>query len=207
MHPLATLFAAWFHHLGALAWARGGRSHADQPAWLLLNNYLVRTRLRLLRLIALWQANALPPPRPRAGRSRKAPATPAPRPPRARAWMLKRAGHHAAAHAAQLQHLLEQPESRNFLAEVPRAARLLRPLAHLLGLRPLPAPLARPPRRRPAPKPRPPRAPSPAAQPAALHPRRRPRAQANHPPRARAKRAPAVITPSSPSPAAPAANS
>ena len=162
MHPLATLFAAWFHHLGALAWAHGARSHADQPAWLLLNNYLERTRLRLLRLIALWQANALPPPRLRAPRPRKDPIAAAPRPPRARAWMLTRAGHHAAAQAAQLQHLLEQPETRGFLAEVPRAVRLLRPLAHLLGLRPLPAPLARPPRPprpRPAPKPRAPKPP------------------------------------------------
>ena len=75
--------------------------------------------------------------------------------------MVKRAGYRAAAYLSQLAHILEQPETRHFLTEVPRAARLLRPLAHLLGLHPLPTAIALPARAKPAPRPKPPRAPKP----------------------------------------------
>jgi hypothetical protein len=74
--------------------------------------------------------------------------------------MIKRAGHHAAAYMSQLQHILDQPDTRQFLAEVPRAARLLRPLAHLLGLAPRPAAIARPARAK-TPREKPPRPPKP----------------------------------------------
>ena len=54
--------------------------------------------------------------------------------------------------------LVQEPELRLFATEVPRAARLLRPLCHALGIRP-PAELQLPPRprRKRPPRPRAPR--------------------------------------------------
>jgi hypothetical protein len=69
MHPLATLFQTWFYHLGLLVQGWAGRAHADQPAWLFLNNYLLRTQSRLLRLIDQWRAGTIPAPRPRLCRA------------------------------------------------------------------------------------------------------------------------------------------
>ena len=160
MHPLAIIFVAWFHQLGLVVQRWSARAHAEQPLWQILDAYLIRTRRRLLRLIEQWQAGTLPAPRSRAPRPRapgpRTPSPPVPRLPRARTWIVRRAGYHAAASTCQLQHMLDQDDLRRFLAEVPRAARLLRPLAHLLGLHPLPAPLALPPKPRPL-KPEPPK--------------------------------------------------
>ena len=66
--------------------------------------------------------------------------------------------------ASQLNHLIESPDFKDFLAAAPQAARLLRPLCHILGIAPhLALPIRpRPPRIRPPhPAPQPPAPPSP----------------------------------------------
>ena len=160
---------------------------------------LVWTRLRRLAArfaILLHRPSA--PPRCRASSVTRAPRRPAPdtrrpaapRPlPRGRFW-LRRALPELAGVTAQLAHLLAEPEMAALLEARPATGRALRPLCHLLGLRPppslrlpRPAPLLRPPR--PAtvqPQPDPPEA-APVLRP--RPPRRRP----FRPPRAAAFRA------------------
>ena len=92
-----------------------------------------RMRTRLERLIALWRAGMLPAPRPsRAGGARATvrassiiPTTPA--------WLLV-AVHAAGPVRAQLETLLSQAECAEFLAAVPQAMRILRPLCRMLGI-------------------------------------------------------------------------
>jgi hypothetical protein len=126
---------------------------------------------RLDWLAFRWREGTLPRPRTRTPRpaptpqAQPDPATPLPparprrpRDPSAQGW-LARVCPHAAGIAHPFAHMLEtDPEFRAFVAAVPQAGRLLRPLARMLGA-PLPDYLRLPPRpRRPcAPRPRPPR--------------------------------------------------
>ena len=92
-----------------------------------------RIRTRLERLIALWRAGMLPKPRKsRAGGTRLGgrgksalPAVPA--------WLLV-AVREAAPFGARLEHLLSEAECVAFLAAVPQAGRILRPLCRMLGV-------------------------------------------------------------------------
>ena len=128
--------------------------------WNLFLARLQRSAARIAVLYAQWRAGTLQPPRIRAPRPKSAPRPPAPRLPRAHAWANRRA-RELAAPAGMLHMLLQEQDGRDFLAAVPRAARLVRPLCRALGvdqprwLR-LPAP-ARAPR---PPKPRAPRPPA-----------------------------------------------
>jgi len=127
--------------------------------WRLLVHRVGRLSVRFRRLVARWRAGTLPPPRrPSARRVREGQgAAPmlradAPRLPRERGWINKRIAGTAPC-AGHLQALLHDEDLARFLAEVPRAGRLLRPLCHALGLD-LPDALnlsarPRPPRRRP----------------------------------------------------------
>ena len=156
---------------------------------------LVWTRLR--RLAARFAILLLRPPAPprcrkfaprRPAPDTRRPATPRPLP-RGRFW-LRRALPELAGVTAQLAHLLAEPDMAALLEARPATGRALRPLCHLLGLRPppslrlpRPAPPLRPPR--PAavrPQPDPPEA-APVPRP---RPPRRPRVR---PPRAAAFRA------------------
>ena len=95
------------------------------------------------------------------GREGGTPQTPKPRFPQGLAWLVVIVARDAAASGSQLQHLLTHPEFTEFLAAVPQAGRILRPLCRMLGLVPLSPPLALPARpARPRP-PRPPRIPPP----------------------------------------------
>jgi hypothetical protein len=115
---------------------------------------LARARLRLARIMDRLAAGA---------------ARPAPLP-RGRAWLVRALGHEAAALAGQLDALLAAPEAAQLLAAARAAGHVLRPICHMLGLRPaaLPRPAARPSRPRPearpapAPEPHPPERPTPA---------------------------------------------
>ena len=159
---------------------------------------LVWTRLRRLAArFTIFSRRPSAPPRRRTSAPRHpAPDTKrraAPRPlPRGRFW-LRRALPELAGVAAQLAHILATPEMAALLEARPETGRALRPLCHLLGLRPPPAlrlprptPPLRPPR--PAavqPQPDPPEA-APIVRPRPpRHPRRRP----FRPPRAAAFRA------------------
>ena len=94
-----------------------------------------RIRTRLERLIALWRAGMLPQPgAPRA----RPPGMPRSEKiisvfPTAPAWLVV-AVREAGALGAQLEHLLSQEECVAFLAAVPQARRLLRPLCRMLGI-------------------------------------------------------------------------
>jgi hypothetical protein len=111
-------------------------------AWMRVN----RTRHRLERLLARVAAGWLPrPAAPRAPAEPRDPTVPrrtrvcAPalgRLPRARAWLVRVAGYHAAGSGSQLEHLLTDPAMAEFLAAVPSAARMLRPLCRTLGISP-----------------------------------------------------------------------
>ena len=130
---------------------RAAPSQPPAAIFVLIWSYIGRTAARLERLITLWQAGTLPTPqtpRPRAPNSPSQPAKP--RLPRGRAWLAAAAGYQTRGHASQLNHLLARPDFENFAAAVPQAARLLRPLCHMLGIAPH---FARPPRAR-TPRPR-----------------------------------------------------
>ncbi len=140
--------------------------------WHLFQARLGRTVARFRALHAAWAAGTLKPSRPgrpRAPRAASAPRDPAPRDtateppprlPRAFAWLVLRAPEAATA-AGMFNMLVEDAETRRFVAEVPRAGRLLRPLCQALGIRPPPY-LRLPPRPRKPRAPRPPRPPRPS---------------------------------------------
>lgn len=103
--------------------------------WRLLLTRLERLSRRFQRLVDGWRAGTLREPRKRhvAGQGAM-PRALGLRLPRERGWINKRVD--AAAQCAGLLHgfLQDREELPRFLAEVPRAARLLRPLCHALGL-------------------------------------------------------------------------
>lgn len=128
--------------LAALMWAR-----------------LRRLALRIESLAAKFRAGTLHPPRPKRPRpAPKAPLkpAPAPRPSRAFGWIGQLVPE-ARVHAGFLERWLAEPEVAALLQAAPQAARLLRPLCHMAGIRPDPALLPPlPARRRAKPRPEPP---------------------------------------------------
>ena len=138
MSPLATLFRAILHGLQATIAKIAAKNRQSVPLLLRVSNHLHRTIQRFERLFTLWQRDALPAPRPGAASPRaprKTPSAPSPRLPSGKAWLTRAlASTEANARASQLQHFLALPDCAAFLAQVPRAARLLRPLADALGL-------------------------------------------------------------------------
>ena len=92
-----------------------------------------RIRTRLERLIALWRAGMLPKARKaHAGVTRVGVSTKSELP-RVPAWLLV-AVREAGPYGTRLEHLLSQDECVEFLAAVPQARRLLRPLCRMLGV-------------------------------------------------------------------------
>jgi hypothetical protein len=141
------------------------------PLQLLIWNRLTRYYQRFAALHAKWRAGTLPKARlkktdqRRAGKPSTA-RTPSALPfPRHFAWLAEICGAPSALLNDNLRKLLVEPDTKEFLAAVPQAARYLRPLAHAVGMKPEESELAqirlapRPPRkRRPRtgpPKPRP----------------------------------------------------
>ena len=147
------------------AFLRHPRAALIMPLW----RYFTHTARRFDRLMAHIVAGRLPrkqlPGRPRP------PAEPCTNwRPSTRAWLVIDLKHEGAYFRGQIEALLNEPAMTTLLAAHPAAARLLRPLGHMLGLGPCRDPslnscpvLARPhPKPKPAtPKPpRPPRAPN-----------------------------------------------
>jgi hypothetical protein len=98
-----------------------------------ITTYLTATARRFLALATHVGNGRLPRKRttskPRSG----------PRPvarPRQHGWLLRHGRHEAAYWRRQLETLLDEPDTRAFLAAAPTAGRLLRPICHLLALRP-----------------------------------------------------------------------
>ncbi|MBV8094423.1 MAG: hypothetical protein JO110_14600, partial [Acetobacteraceae bacterium] len=109
-----------------LAWARLGRLAS-----------------RFEALVAAVRAGRLPlgpAPREQSGRDFELPrleGLPPPRLPGGFGWLLRLVPG-AAAYGSQVQHLLADPEMAALLAGAPQAARILRPLCRMLGIRPGP---------------------------------------------------------------------
>ena len=104
-----------------------------------------RMATRFERLFTSWGAGIVPTPRAsRAGQPRAAkPRAKSPFPTR-RAWLIASAREATAAHG-QLAYFLARPDLADFLAAVPQAGRILRPLCHMLSVD-LTLPGDRPPR-------------------------------------------------------------
>ena len=102
------------------------------PLW----SYITRTARRFDRHIARLVAGKLRiyTPRPASGAAAARPARPRTRLPTDRAWLIAAIGYRAAGYRSQLNHLLSEPETAALIAASPQAARLLRPICHLLGI-------------------------------------------------------------------------
>jgi hypothetical protein len=100
---------------------------------------IARMRTRLERLVALWRAGQLPPPRaPRVGGAAGMQAGARRVFPSKLAWLTRMLGYEVAAFGGQLRHLMTDAECVAFLAAVPQAGRILRPLLRMLSIDPLP---------------------------------------------------------------------
>src|SRR6185312_16220101 len=172
--PPTGLMAAFAGLIAAITWGLGDSLERQRrfgwgEAWLVpladvLRGYLATTLARFTALHASFLAGTLPAPRPasarptsdRPHRERRPPAIP-PGP------VLIEYGMRA--YDLDLGRLLNDPEMRDFLAAVPQAGRLLRPLWRRLTTEELPEILRLPPRPR---KPRPPRPAQPASGPPGL---------------------------------------
>ena len=102
---------------------------------------IARMRTRLERLIRLWRAGELPTARaPRVGVARASASCGAAKItfPRASGWLLRKLGYQVAPFGPQLAQLLTEAEWRAFLAAVPQAGRIFRPLLRMLTVDPLP---------------------------------------------------------------------
>lgn len=142
-------------------------------------NRITRLATRFTTLAARLQAGTLQPPRKRAPRPKAEirPATPPETSPRPASLVARRlprhfgyvanGGYEIRGYASQLDHLLARPEMIATIEADPRFGRALRPLCHLLGIRPPPAlQLPRRPRApRPQPRPTQPQHTPPPAQP------------------------------------------
>ena len=154
METLAAHFTYVITSLRAVIAAVASKNHARIPLLMALWSRVGRMSQRFERLYLRWQTGTLPKPRAsRAGRPRsEKPREKSPFPSR-RAWLLTSTRETAAAHG-QLEYFLTQPGLADFLAAVPQAARILRPLCQMLGnacpmLGTLDANEPRPPRVRP----------------------------------------------------------
>jgi hypothetical protein len=138
---IAYRFGTIMANLAALVPARFHRNptfvHLILPLWY----RFTRTARRFERLMAQIATNTLPKPRPpRPHRPTQGAARPTPETPRLAAlptghlWLIRAIPYEVAAYACQLQHLLSDPATVEILATYPAAARMLRPLARMLGI-------------------------------------------------------------------------
>ena len=139
----------------ARAFLKHPRAALIMPLW----RYFTHTARRFDRLTAHLAAGRLPR-KSSPGRVRPASPPRAPWRPATRGWLLTDLKHEAAFFRGQLETLLADPAAAQLLAAHPAAARLFRPLCHMLALdRPGPPSPPRPSRAKPPrePKPRAPR--------------------------------------------------
>jgi hypothetical protein len=151
MNPLATLFRTILTGLNAVIAQIANKNRTKTDFLITIHRHLNCTIQRFEKLVAHWQAGTLPKQRTRPGRKSHPRTTP--RLPTRRHWLTNElASTEANGRAYQLQLFLASEDCQKLLAEVPRAARILRPLTRALGLHfpgdpPLPLP-------KPAPKPK-----------------------------------------------------
>ncbi len=160
MHTLPTLFAQIMASLqvaiGPFTLRNPRRAQVLSIAWYRIGRMVHRFR----RLYDRWRAGTLPKPRKsRAGQAAKPRTRPRAYFPTIYGWLGQDVPP-ARSFGSQLDYLMRTPDFEEFLAAVPQARRMLRPLCHMLGP---PAPRLPPP-----PRPTPPPIP---ASPAAATPR------------------------------------
>ncbi len=158
MTILATHFRAILAGLQVVIGIVAANDRARLAFLACIHNHLNRTMVRFEKLVAHWRNNTLPKPgKPRPGRAQRPQTTP--RLPNSKSWLLRSVDHYNfRGHASQLQHFLASPECAAFLAEVPRAGRILRPLARSLALQmpgDPPPPMPKPPKPKPSVTPKP----------------------------------------------------
>ena len=118
-------------HIKATIAARAARHPALTVLFVALYARVARMGTRMERLFARWQAGITPKARgPRAPRTARVRATPDY--PTHPDWLLMHA-REAASFGGQLAHMIEHPDFARFVAEVPQAGRVLRPLLRMLG--------------------------------------------------------------------------
>ncbi len=143
-------FTAILTDLQAAIAVGAARHRALTPLLVAVWGRISRMSVRLERLVALWRAGKLP----KAGAPRAPRARAADQPvrrlgragmtyPPSRAWLTVRVWE-ATAFRGQLEHLLSREDCVAFLAAVPQAGRILRPLCHMLGVDPVPAAIRKP---------------------------------------------------------------
>ncbi len=112
------------------------RPPLPEPVWSLLYLRLGRMLARFHTLYEAWRAGTLPKPRTKRP-ARPHPHRPRPdmRLPRAFAWVNHRIPESAPPSGFLGQVLCNETDLQCFVAEVPQAGRLLRPLCHALGVR------------------------------------------------------------------------
>jgi hypothetical protein len=133
------IFSLILIDLQAAIAARAARDRAWTVLLVALWGRVGRARARLERLIAQWRAGTLPKVRAaRVGRVHAARVPPVVRYPTKHAWLSSRIWG-TGAFGSQLEHaLLTDAECQAFLAAVPQAGRILRPLLRMLGVAPVP---------------------------------------------------------------------
>lgn len=125
-------FALILTNLRSALAARAGRDQALAALVLVVWVRLSRMALRFERLVANWWAGILPRVRAsRAGQDYVVSDTP--RLPVGAGWLLGYVPE-VAVYGSQLEHFLSSEECQRFLAEVPQAGRLVRPLLRMLGV-------------------------------------------------------------------------
>lgn len=126
------IFALILTDLKAALAARAGRDRALAALVLLVWVRLSRMAQRFERLVARWRAGILPVARKsRAGQDDKRSVRP--RLPAGPAWLVDYVPE-VAVFGLQLEHFLSGEECARFLAEVPQAGRIVRPLLRMLGV-------------------------------------------------------------------------
>ena len=135
------IFAPILRGLQAVIAVRAARDRTLTVLLVALCGRIARMGTRLERLVGLWRAGKLPLARaPRAARAAKPGDKLRVKPayPTAPAWLLRKLGWEVASYGSQLRHLLSEAECAEFLAAVPQAGRILRPLLQMLSVDPLP---------------------------------------------------------------------
>ena len=125
-------FSIIFTNLKAAIAVVAAREPALTALLVLVWGRVSRMAARLERLVALWRAGKLPARRPsRAGAVRATGIRE--RYPTAPGWLVAEVWE-ARAYGSQLAHALAEAEMVAFLAAVPQAGRILRPLYRMLGV-------------------------------------------------------------------------
>ena len=140
-------FSNILRDLQAVIAAKAARERALTVLLVALWGRIARMGTRLERLVALWRAGKSPKARaPRDGVARTRTASVRVAFPNGAGWLTRKLGYEVAAFGGQLQHLLTDAECAAFLAAVPQARRILRPLLRMLLIDPLPEAVRLPPK-------------------------------------------------------------